>query len=709
MVFLNPLFLYGLSAASLPIIVHLISGKRAKLHKFSAVKYVLLSRERVARRYKLKQWLLLALRTAAIAVLALALGHPVLVSEEGLFAFKGPARAKVLILDNSMSMGYRDADGDRLTKAKTIATKFIAAMRPEDKAAIITAFAPRSDEALSGKLPQLTGEKGRLRAILDAVEPSYGRADFIKAFAMARKVLASAPSHLKEIVVISDLYDPGWERFLPSHLEGADPNTTVRLLKLRGSEPIRNLALKEVSLRGNYIARDVPFGVEVRVANYSDREVKDLLVELHLDGAKTDQMLLSIAPNSEAKANFEVSVAKAGHNRGFVTIARDNLEADNKYHFSFDSYEKVKVLAADGDPKSSLVYSETYYLAAALSPSGIGVKSPITITTALEHELSGLDVKGFRAIFLCNLKSLEPDFRARLVDFAAGGGGIAIFLGDKVSAEAFNEELFNSTTRLSPLPLTALDRTGAAPLRYIAEMDAAHPIFKPFADGQPSLKKANFWGVFKTSPLKQGAEAKVLASLSDGNPLMVEGKVGKGVVMLFTSTCDRDWNDLAARTAYLPLVQNMAFYIAGARAKGLDDAVAVGERKEIRGGAELEGQSMTVVKPDGSMAALSMEASENGSVAIIDENGLPGVYEVGLGVAKRYYFANPPGDESIFRPADEARLKEIFSGRDFAIVDISNDWAEPGLRPEAQDFILTYLFLALFGLVAAEIIVAGRF
>lgn len=709
MVFLNPLFLYGLAASSVPVILHFISGKKAKPHKFSAVKYVILSRERVARRYKLKQWLLLALRAAAIAVLALALAHPVLIAEEGLFTFQGPPQAKVIIIDNSMSMGYRDKDGERLSKAKTVAAKFITSMRPEDKAAIIAAFEPETKADAGQKLHQLTSEKERLRAITDSVGPSYGRADFKKAFATAYKVLAASPSNRKEIVVISDLYEPGWERFSPSLAAEADPGISVRILKLRGAEGARNLAVKGVSLKGAYIAQEIPFEVEALVANYSDQEAKDLLIEIHLDGVKADQKLLSIPPNSEARANFEVSVAKTGHHSGLVRIARDNLEADNEYHFSFDAHEKIKILAVDGDPKSSLVYSETYYLAAALSPAGIGAKSPMTVTTALEHELSDLDLKGFRAIFLCNLKSLPPDFRTKLIDFAAKGGGIAIFPGDKVSAEIFNEELFESTTRISPAPLLAADRTDPGKPRSITKLEVDHQIFKPFANGQSSLHRANFLTIFRTSTTNPAAETKVIATLSDGNPLIVEGSVGQGIVMLFTSTCDRDWNDLPSKTAYLPLVQNMAFYIAGARGTGLDDAIEVGDQKELRGGAELVGKSIALVKPDGTTSASTMEASGRGSLAIFKENSQPGIYQENLDGSKSYYFANPPADESSLRPVNEEHFKEIFSGRHFLIIDITNEWAWPTARPEAQDLILTYLFVALFGLVAAEIIVAGRF
>ena len=69
--FLYPLFLFGLAAASLPVLIHLLNRRRLKRIRFPAVRFILLSQKRISRSYRLRHWLLLALRTLAVICLAL--------------------------------------------------------------------------------------------------------------------------------------------------------------------------------------------------------------------------------------------------------------------------------------------------------------------------------------------------------------------------------------------------------------------------------------------------------------------------------------------------------------------------------------------------------------------------------------------------------------------------------------------------------------
>jgi hypothetical protein len=74
----------------------------------------------------------------------------------------------------------------------------------------------------------------------------------------------------------------------------------------------------------------------------------------------------------------------------------------------------------------------------------------------------------------------------------------------------------------------------------------------------------------------------VVASFDDGSPAILEARRGKGRVILFTSTADRDWTDWPIRTSFLPAMQRFAAWLAG----GLDDRreppVRVGEPHALR-------------------------------------------------------------------------------------------------------------------------------
>src|SRR5262245_57346157 len=103
--FLRPIYLYGLIATSVPLLIHLLNRRRLKKIRFPAVRFILLSQRRISRSYRLRHWILLALRTFAVFLLVLLLAHPIFETGVGLFAGGGPL-SLAIILDNSLSMKW---------------------------------------------------------------------------------------------------------------------------------------------------------------------------------------------------------------------------------------------------------------------------------------------------------------------------------------------------------------------------------------------------------------------------------------------------------------------------------------------------------------------------------------------------------------------------------------------------------------------------
>jgi hypothetical protein len=139
-------------------------------------------------------------------------------------------------------------------------------------------------------------------------------------------------------------------------------------------------------------------------------------------------------------------------------------------------------------------------------------------------------------------------------------------------------------------------RAGAA---RFAEVAWDHPALSVFTgDAREGFLGVRTSRYVLAKPRASGdRSARVLASFDDGAPALVESRVGKGRVLLFTSTADRDWTDWPIRTSFLPAMQRFAGWLAG----GLDDrkeaTAAVGEPRTIRLD---EGESLVaLVGPDG--------------------------------------------------------------------------------------------------------------
>src|SRR5437667_7770599 len=74
--FAHPAYLWGLLAVALPILVHLFNQRRPRPLAFGAIEFVLRSQRQKARRLRLRQIVLLALRCLLIAAGATALARP---------------------------------------------------------------------------------------------------------------------------------------------------------------------------------------------------------------------------------------------------------------------------------------------------------------------------------------------------------------------------------------------------------------------------------------------------------------------------------------------------------------------------------------------------------------------------------------------------------------------------------------------------------
>src|SRR4030067_340777 len=107
--FLNPLFLFGLAAGVLPILIHRLTQRKAIPRKFSAVRLLLQSQRVTARPQRLKELLLLALRILAILGIVFMMARPVLM-RSGIAALPSGG-AMVILLDNSLSIDFRELRG----------------------------------------------------------------------------------------------------------------------------------------------------------------------------------------------------------------------------------------------------------------------------------------------------------------------------------------------------------------------------------------------------------------------------------------------------------------------------------------------------------------------------------------------------------------------------------------------------------------------
>src|SRR4051794_18884098 len=105
--FANPLLLWGLAGASLPILIHLLNRRKFREERWAAMRFLLAAIRKNQKRVRVEQWLLLAVRTLIIILVALAMSQPFLEAFGVADLLRGQRRHWVVVLDGSMSMDYR--------------------------------------------------------------------------------------------------------------------------------------------------------------------------------------------------------------------------------------------------------------------------------------------------------------------------------------------------------------------------------------------------------------------------------------------------------------------------------------------------------------------------------------------------------------------------------------------------------------------------
>jgi hypothetical protein len=205
MTFLNPILaMVGLGCVAVPIIIHILMRRRRRPVPWGAMRFLLEAYRRQRRRMNLEQILLLASRCLLIALLALALGKPIL-GAAGLLAAGGP-KTVYLLIDNSVAGGAgADASGSggAIEKHRAAALETVGALDRArgDRVGVIFLASP-VEAAVLPPSSELAG----VSDIIRQARPTASRADIPSALTRLREELTRKENadQAAQVVVLSD-------------------------------------------------------------------------------------------------------------------------------------------------------------------------------------------------------------------------------------------------------------------------------------------------------------------------------------------------------------------------------------------------------------------------------------------------------------------------------------------------------------------------
>ena len=548
--FLSPLFLIGVAAAAIPIAIHLFYRRAEPVIDFAAMRYLRSAPVEHARRRRLRELVLLALRVGALALLALAFARPY---------FTDPVAARsgeatMVLVDTSASLS---APG-RFEAARGLAERAIREAPPAHAVGVAT-----FGQALDVVSP-VSQDRGGALAALAQLRRGAGATRYRAALQGAADAFEGRSGR---IVVVTDLQQSGWD----AASDAAIPDSIGVEVEDVGA-PDANLAVISLRIEGA--------DAVAMVRNYSSRTMTDQVV-FTVDTRRIGAVPVSLAAGSSAEARLTLDGVTSGSLAAAITD-RDGYAADNVRFAVLDATDAISVLAvtATGSPSDALYFERA--LAVAEGTTGFRFRS---LSGTAFSALAAGELQQVSVMAVLGTRGMTQRGREQLADFVRSGGGLLIAAGPDVDADILKEALNEVVTiSWSARPEGSLT---------FAPDDSRHPVFRVFG-GAGTLNNVSFARAVRISA---PADASVIARYSDGTPALVEEREAGGRVLLFGSDLNHRWNDFPLQPAFVPFVHETVRYLSALRTTRGEYVVGEIEEASAPGVITLQGRRVAI-NPD---------------------------------------------------------------------------------------------------------------
>lgn len=558
MIFLNPAVLFGLLAASIPVLIHLLNLRKLKRIDFSTLAFLKELQKNKIRKIKLKQWLLLALRVLIILFLVMAFARPTI---KGIAIGGTTSAAKttaVFILDNTFSMSVVDAKGSYLNQAKSTIQELLKQFQEGDDAALVLV----SDK--NNKEIKTTGNLAEFEKEINSVQISHTTGFLHNAIVKAARILGESKNFNKEIYIFSDfqsgrLFQEGSLSDLSQLL-----NDKVRLYTFNYSgKEVFNVGINELKIDNQIFEKDKPVNFSVTVTNYSSRPVENEVVSLYLNGERSSQESVTIGAGESRVVSLQAVPKRTGFINVSAEIEDDDIRQDNKRYANFFVPDKIPVIIFADD------LSDSKFIELALTAGE--EQGTIKITKKNLSQLSSFDLNQYDVVIITGSKNITGI--DRLNSFIKNGGSLFLMPGSSSSLQDFKSLL---TGLGLPAPTGTLGEINSSDnIISFDKIEFDHPLFKDIFSNQnkQKIESPDVYHCFKIKPAGKGNS---IITLMDGSSFLSEyrgasagilsgtpvGKTSTGRILLMNTAPVLSWSNLPLKGIFVPLMNKAVYYLA---------------------------------------------------------------------------------------------------------------------------------------------------
>ena len=679
MSFLAPLFFAALVALGVPVLIHMIQRQRTEVIEFPSLMFVRKIPFHSLRRQRVRHWLLLLLRCAALALLIAAFARPFFQSAV-LVAVTGGSREVVILVDRSYSMGY----GNRWERARDAARGVVRDLAPDDQATIIFFDSGAQSGARS------TTDRASLLAAIDGAEVGAGTTRFGPALQLAQGIFEDSDQPRLEAVLITDFQRVGVDSAANTLLP---PGTVVSPVLVADEDETPNISVAGASVERDFFSGAERASVTARLANRGNESVDDLRVSLELNGRELETLPVTVGPNGSATLTFAPFTLEATAMPISVRAEADALPYDDVFHFTVAPGDIVPVLVvgAPGAAESNL------YLRRALA---IGSSPAFGATVRSVDQVTSADVAAAGVVILNDVGLPGGQIGAAITRFVETGGGLWVVLGENIRWPGDDLALLPGSF---DAPADRDGRGGA-----LGFVDYSHPVFEVFSSPRSGdLTAPRF---YRYRPLDTRPETAVLARFDNGAAAMAEHTVGAGRVLIWTSTIHTFWNDFARKETFLPFVHKVVGYLAEySQPTPYLTAGQVLDLAQYPGAEGLDIAGGTLVARDPSEDRVTVGGDGRAGFIELAEQGFYEIRDTDAADTEPVRVAvNVDLTESNLERVDPQELVAAVTGRAAGDRSVTT---ERELQPqdlERRQTLWWYLMIGAFGFLAAETVVSNR-
>ncbi|MEJ2104117.1 MAG: BatA and WFA domain-containing protein [Ignavibacteriaceae bacterium] len=501
MTFLNPVILFGLLAASIPILIHLLNLRKLKKIEFSTLQFLKELQKNKIRKIKFKQWLLLALRVLIVLCIVTAFARPTLVGVSIGGTTSAAKTTAVFILDDTFSMSVVEQDGSYFNQARETIKQLLNQFEEGDEVGLIL-VSHQPDEI------EMTSNLEKFKQEIDNVDISFASNKLNNAIIKAAEVIGKAKNFNKEIYLFTDFQ----KGRLASEGEITDLKEQlgeqVRLYSFDYSgKEINNFGIDELKINTQIFEKDKPVKFDAIVKNYSNHSKENLVVSLFIDGERSAQQSLDLNSGESKTINLEAPAKNYGNSEAEAEIEEDDILQDNQRFSSFYIPQKIPVLILDDDINDSKLLE--------IALKSVSEKGYFDVTTKKVDQVAATELNDYQVIVL-----LSNNFMSvgdKLKKFLNSGKGLIVF----PSSESASSNFISSLNSLGLAISGSYVNIEKGQSVHFSEVDFNHPLFENIFinEKKKQVESPDFYSYYKINPEGKG---KTIISLEDESSFLSE-------------------------------------------------------------------------------------------------------------------------------------------------------------------------------------------